>query len=439
MSAPPWDIIVADWFDRALPSATPRRVKTAHVKGKADAVIGMRRSGKTYLVLAEIAARVAAGGAREAELYVSFEDERLADVDVAALGALTEAWLRRYPSLASSGTLHLALDEVQNVAGWEKLVRRLLDRGGIHLTVTGSSARMLSREIATSLRGRSLTTEVLPFGLDERLRHEGWTVPSRWPPPERERAHLQQAALRYLVEGGFPEVVGLDEDARVRVLRDYVDVVLFRDIVERHGATNVHALRRIVRRLASSPATALSVHRLHNDLKSQGIAVGKDTLYEYLDYVEDAYLAFRVPIRTTSERVRASNPVKTYPIDPGLARAFAARPEAGHLLENAVYLELRRRGGDIAWYKTKSGFEIDFVVERDGDLTVVQACADPSAAGARDRELRALAEAMAELETEGRPTESFVVTVNHDEVVKSPAGTIRFVPAWRWLIPSTGA
>lgn len=425
----PWDLLVADWFGRPLPNATARRVKTPGLPGKADAVIGMRRSGKTWLLLGELAAAHAAGLPRERALYASLEDERLVGIDAADLGGLVEAWWRRFPEAASEPGW-LLLDEVQNVAGWERFVRRMLDRGGLRISVTGSSARLLSREIATSLRGRSVTVEVLPFGLDEVLRHRGIAPPERWPPAERDRAVIQHAADVYLEEGGFPEVIGLPAAERNRILRDYVDVVLFRDVVERHDATNVPALRRIVRRLASAPASELSVHRFHNDLRSQGIAVGKDTLYAYFDHVEDAYLAFRVPIFTDSERVRATNPHKTYVIDPGLARAFATRHQPGPALENAVYLELRRRGGEIAWMRTRGGYEVDFVVTGDEGASLVQVCADPTAPETRERELRALAEAMEELDLR----EATLVTRLHAEDVEVGRGTVRMIPAWTWLL-----
>jgi len=429
----PWDIIVADWFARSLPTATQRDVATAQLPGKADAIIGMRRSGKTWLVLGEIARRIAAGAERERLLYVSLEDERLADIDARELGGLVDAWFRRYPDVAR-GPATLALDEVQAVPGWERFVRRMLDRGELRVIVTGSSARLLSREIATSLRGRSVTTEVFPFSLREVCRHRGVALPSRWPPAEAERAALQHAADRYLDEGGFPEVLGLAQPSdRQRVLQDYVDVVLFRDIVERFDATNVVALRRIVRRLASQPASSLSVHKLFNDLKSQGVSVGKDTLHEYLAHVEDAYLAFRVPMFSDSEKQRASNPVKTYAIDPGLVRAFTAKPEQGHLLENVVYLELRRRGGDVAWYRTASGYEVDFVVTRgnnNASRALVQVCFDPSDAEVRERELRALREAMEELAIE----RAVIVTRLHEEQIDVGVGTVDVVPAWRWLL-----
>lgn len=425
----PWDLLIADSLARTPTVATARRSPIARLPGRASAVIGMRRAGKTWLVLSDQAQRVAAGAKREHQLYLSFEDERLADLEARALGGLLEAWWRRVPD-AATAPCHLALDEVQNVPGWERFVRRVLDRGGIEVTVTGSSARLLSREIATSLRGRAVTTEVLPFSVDELIRHRGGRLPEAWPPAEGERARLQRTVDDYLDTGGFPEVVGLAEPERHRVLRDYVDVVLLRDVVERHQAANVTALRRIVRRLASSPATTFSVHRLHNDLKSQGIAVGKDTLYEYLDHVEDAFLAFRVPIFSTSERQRAVNPVKTYVVDTGLARAFAARLEPGHLLENAVYLELRRRGGEVAWHRTAGGHEVDFVVQQGARLQLVQVCVDPAEPGTRERELRALEEAMGELGVR----ESTMVTGLHEETVRTAEGVVRMVPAWRWLL-----
>ena len=424
-----WDILLSDWFSRPLPTTTRRRTRPSALPGKADAVFGMRRSGKTSLLLGELADRVERGLPRERALYLSLEDERLAGLEAAGLGGMLEAWWRRYPSVAGQ-ECWLILDEVQEVPGWEKFVRRLIDRGGIRLAVTGSSAKLLSREIATSLRGRCVPLELLPFSLDEVLAHAGTAVHGPWPPPEAGRAALQQALDRYLEVGGFPEVVGLDGPSRVQMLRNYVDVVLFRDVVERHGATNIPALRRIVRRLVSAPATQLSVHRFHNDLKSAGVTVGKDTLYAYIEHVEDACLAFRVPMWTESERVRSANPPKTYVVDPGLAHAWSARPQPGHQLENVVYLELRRRGGDIAWMRTKSGFEVDFVISGHQGVSLVQACYELHEPETRARELRALSEAMAETGIR----EATIVTRLESEEIQLSSGVVHVVPAWAWLL-----
>lgn len=424
-----WDSLIADWFSRPLPITTPRRAKSRALPGKADAVYGMRRAGKTTLLLGELAGRVAGGLPRERALYLSLEDERLAGLDAAGLGGLLEAWWRRFPAAAGE-ECWLVLDEVQEVPGWERFVRRLIDRGGLRISVTGSSAKLLSREIATSLRGRCVPLELLPFGLDEILTHSGNPVQGPWPPGELDRATAQSALDRYLTVGGFPEVLNLERADRAQMLRSYVDVVLFRDVVERHAATNIHALRRIVHRLVSAPATQLSVHRFHNDLKSQGVAVGKDTLYAYLEHIEDACLAFRVPVWTESERVRAVNPPKTYVVDPGLAYAWSARPQPGHLLENAVYLELRRRGGDIAWMRTKGGFEVDFVVTQESGISLIQVCYELRDSETRDGELRALDEAMHETGIR----EATVVTRLEREEIRTSAGTVHVVPAWEWLL-----
>jgi predicted AAA+ superfamily ATPase len=424
-----WDELVAEWAARPLPAITPRRGKTRGLPGKADALIGMRRSGKTWQLLGELAAGRASGGMVGRDLYVSFEDERLLGMEASGLGGLLDAWFRRYPE-AASGPVWLALDEVQAVPGWERFVRRVLDLGRIRVAVTGSSAQLLSREIATTPRGRSLATEVLPFGFDEWLAHRGIPAPTQWPPGPAERARLAHSLDQYLEIGGFPEVVNLSFLDRRDVLRDYVDVVLLRDVVERHGDANVRALRRIVRRFVAAPGASFSVNKLHQDLRSQGIGVGKDLLYAYVEHVEDAFLGFRVPIRTDSERVRATNPTKLYPVDPGLAGVFAARSEPGHLLEGAVYLELRRRGGEVTWYRTQRGHEVDFVVDAHDGPSLVQVCSSLEDETTRERELRTLEEAMTELSVR----RAVVVTGGSQGEWQRGGGVVTAVPAWEWLL-----
>jgi len=216
-------------------------------------------------------------------------------------------------------------------------------------------------------------------------------------------------------------------------LQDYVDVVLFRDVVERWGVDNLPALRELQRSLLAHPARAFSIHRLFNDLKSQGIRVGKDTLHEYLGHLEDAFLLFTVEVASASARVRRSNPRKCYLIDPALASVASWRfgEDVGPLLENVVYLELRRRRFVVAWVSTSSGREVDFLARRpDGARQLIQVCADLSAPATRTRELRALEEAMGE---QGM-AEAFVITLREQDTLELAAGRVQVVPAWRWLI-----
>jgi predicted AAA+ superfamily ATPase len=387
-----YDDLVADAQARPLPEATPRRIRLPWLPRKVDAVVGMRRSGKTWLMFQRMRELEAAGARRQDLLYVNFEDERLGEIAAPDLSKIVDAHYRRDPS-ARSRPGAFFFDEIQLVAGWERFVRRLVDTEDAHVCVTGSSAKLLSREIATSLRGRSLTTEVFPFSLVEALAHHG--IPTATRPPARVRSAIERAATTYLRTGGFPEVQTLDEPTRVRVLQDYLDVAILRDLIERHAITNPVALRRFVRQLMNTPAGLFSVHKLHDDLRSQGLAVGKDSLYAWLEHVQDAYVFFAIPVHASSERARQVNPRKVYAVDPGLVTACARRGSAdtGQLLETAVFGELRRGTAELAYARTASGKEVDFVTPSG----LVQACASIDEPATREREIGALREAMVEL------------------------------------------
>ena len=228
-------------LDESL-AARPRRltrrdVRLPAIPGKAFAVVGVRRSGKTSFLAQCRSARLRAGARPESQLLLLLEDERLAGLTVVDLGWLIEEHARRFPRLHAGDGVTLYLDEVQYVPGWEGLVRRLMDTGGMEVFVTGSSARLLSREVATSLRGRALEVLVHPFSFREALRHAGNEPPAHVGMEPRPAA-LDQRLRRYLVEGGFPEAQGANARDRAALLGSYVDVVVLRDVIDRHGITN---------------------------------------------------------------------------------------------------------------------------------------------------------------------------------------------------------
>jgi len=378
---------------------TPRDARLPTIAGKVHAVIGMRRAGKTTF-LRQLQAERRTTLAPERALYISFDDDRLVDLPQGQLSQLLEEYYRRYPELRGQQTVYWYLDEIQLVAGWERFVRRVLDTERVEIVVSGSSARMLSREIHTSLRGRSVETVIRPFSFREFLRHRG-EEPQKSSKhfTATERSLIEKRFREYLLEGGFPEVQGLAADLRVELLQGYVNTVLFRDIIERYSITQVAALRWMVRQCLRNPASALSIHRLHRDLKAQGHGVSKDALHAMFGYLLDAFLISAVPLATDSERKRNSNPRKIYPVDPGLIRAFDAsgKTHEGHALETVVLLELERRKAEIGYVKTSSGYEVDFHARfPDGREELLQVCADLSAKETRERELRAVKEASQE-------------------------------------------
>ena len=375
-----------------LLSLTPRDVRLPEVADKAHAVIGMRRVGKTTFLRQLQRERQQTVGPERA-VYISFDDDRLADLPLVELDRLLEEYYRRYPELRGRKTVYWFFDEVQAVSGWERFVRRILDTEQVEVVVSGSSARLLSREVHTSLRGRSMETVIRPFSFREFLRHRGeepQKSPGRF--SSAERSLVEKRFGEYLLEGGFPEAQGLSAELRVELLQGYVTTLLLRDVVERYGVTQVAVLRWLVRQCLRNPAGSFSVHRFHRDLKTQGLGIAKDALHALLGHLEDAFLLYTVPLSTDSERRRNSNPRKMYPADPGLIRAFdvSRRANVGHALETVVMLELARRKAETGYVKTHDGYEVDFRVRPlDGSEELVQVCADPGEPEVRERELRA--------------------------------------------------
>ena len=412
---------------------TRRDVRLPGVRGKAFAVIGVRRCGKTSFLARYRADRMAEGRPRDAQLFLSLEDERLAGLEVSDLRWLLEEHARQAPRSEGS-RMSLYLDEVQTVPGWEGLVRRLIDEGGIEIFVSGSSAKLLSREVATSLRGRAMEVLLQPFSFREALRHLG-EEPSR--SVERlsasARATLDARLRRYLAEGGFPEAQGLVARDRMALLNGYVDVVVLRDIIERHAVSNPLALRWIQRQLLANPGGHFSVKNHYDTLRSQGVSVGKDTLHEYLAHLEDAFLVRTVAMHSASERQRMVNPRKAYPVDPGLIALFerSGRTHLGRALETAVLIELERRGWEVSYVRTSDGLEVDFLAHRAGDPPLlVQVCLESQGDETWTRELRALQSA-ASAHPDAR---KFLVTLDAVPPEQPMPPDITWAPASRWLL-----
>lgn len=417
-----------------FPSLIRRDATVSTMKGKVHAVIGMRRAGKTSFLLQNLADRLAKGTERQRLVYFNFEDERLAGWRAEDLGWLIEEYYRDFPEFRRRSTVTWCLDEIQVIPGWERFVRRVLDEEKAELFISGSSARMLSREVATSMRGRAMETVIAPFSFREFLRSHRWPhdVSVRLP-GGAERSALRKHFDRYLATGGFPEAVGCENDRdRVTLLQGYVDAVLFRDIAERHRVSNLPALRAFVRQLLRNPACLLSVNKIHADFVSRGIAVSKETLLGFLAYLEDAFLVFTVPLFDRSERRRQVNPRKLYLADHGLAIAFscATDMDRGHLIENVVACELARQGRDIGYIKTAAGCEVDFLVHGfDGRRHLIQVASDISSPDTLDREVRALAEASRKIKNSGC---LLLCETPPSSASKIPPGIV-VEPVWQWL------
>jgi len=415
---------------------TRREASLPPIGGKALAVIGMRRAGKTSYLHQCREDLLAAGRSPNRLIYFNFEDERLAGLAAPKLHIIPDTHLRMFPEPATE-PITLFLDEIQLVDGWETFVRRLLDTPGYEIFLSGSSAKLLSREIATSMRGRAWEVTIHPFSFREFLRHHGHEIPND---PSvltaKKSAALDHQFARYLEIGGFPEAQGLDLTHRRHLLQGYIDVLLLRDVVERHKVANVTALRWLVRRLLSSPAGLFSVTKFSADLKSQGIPVSRDHLYEFLTHLEDAFLLQTIPVATDSEKRRQVNPRKVYPADPALIPVFdrSGKVNTGHALESAVFTELQRRRAEIAYVKTVSGFEVDFLARYpDGTEELIQVCTSIDDPDTCAREVRALQEAG----TEHPRADQTILTLESRLPFPSVPEPINVMPAWAWMFDAS--
>ena len=412
---------------------TPRAARLPNMPGKVHSVIGMRRAGKTTF-LRQLLAERRMSLPPERALYISFDDDRLAGIAVDQLGFLLEEYYRAYPQFRGQETVYWYLDEIQFVPGWERFVRRVIDTEQVEFVVSGSSARLLSREVHTSLRGRGMATVIRPFSFREFLRHRGeepTRAPRRW--TTAERSLVERRFGEFLVGGGFPEAQGLAPALRIELLQGYVDTVIFRDVVERYAVSQVAALRWLVRHCLRNPAGSFSVHRLHQDLKSQGHGVGRDLVHALLGHLTDAFLLSAVWLATESERKRNSNPRKIYPADPGFLEAFDAsgRTNVGHALETAVLNELERRGAEVGYVKTDEGLEVDFLARYPAaGEELVQVCADPTAEKTLASEVRALEAAGKE-----HPRAARRLLVLHRDAMPQPVPKgVHVEPAYEWML-----
>ncbi|MBU0505826.1 ATP-binding protein, partial [bacterium] len=285
------ELLIAEFWERGIPDLTQRDRVFHKVQKKIHVAIGMRRSGKTFFLFQKIESLLEKGVPKNRILYLQLDDERILPLNGKELGQMVDAFYSLYPK-NHEDICYLFFDEIQNVSEWSHTIRRLLDTKKAEIYLTGSSAKLLSKEIATSLRGRSLATEIYPFSFKEYYRHVSKTISDK-PRSPKQRDMLQKDLESFLINGGFPEISKLQDSAdRKNILQEYLNVTVYRDIVERHSITNINLLKYFVSILVGNMGNPFTVNKCFNDLKSQGFSLGKDTLYDYLEFTQDCYLVF---------------------------------------------------------------------------------------------------------------------------------------------------
>jgi len=412
--------IIADFIDRSLDGVRPRDLDVPLDVPKIVSLLGPRRAGKTY-VLFHLIRQLRATVPANRLVYINLEDDRLFPLQLEDLDGMLQGYYEMFPENRTQ-QVWFFLDEVQEVAQWEKFVRRLSDQENCRIYLTGYSSKLLSRELATSLRGRTLPYEVFPLSYSEFLAFNGIEI---HPFTSQGQALAIHWLARYMRQGGFPELVFLPEDLHRRTINEYIDLMLYRDLTERFSLKNTALLKYLLKFVMLNISNPISVSRLFNDLKSQGYAVSKNTVYEYLSYLEEAFVLYRAPIWSPSIRVQAVRPEKVYAVDTAFKYAMTMNEDKGRVFENLVYMALRRRG--LAPHYWLDGQEVDFFWEN-GQL--INACFDASDPDTRRREINGLLLAM---EKSGQP-QSLLLTWDEENTHTANGRTVQVKPLWRYLL-----
>ncbi|MDQ1239535.1 MAG: uncharacterized protein QG577_1721 [Thermodesulfobacteriota bacterium] len=348
--------IIADFHQSALPDFRRRDLEVPVQIEKIVTIVGPRRAGKTYYLFQVMADLEKMGIARQKMLYINFEDERL-DLD-GDNDLIFDAYRELSPEQDLS-QIYIFFDEIQVLPDWEKFVRRVMDSITRHIFLTGSNSRLLSKEIATALRGRGISFEILPLSFAEYLRFQD--LPTQPPVSSRDNALVGRAFEQYCLWGGYPELVTVDERFKAQVLQEYFNVMFYRDLVERYRTSDPVVMKYLLKRLIGSFTKEFSVHKLYNDLKSRGFAIGKDSLYRMMEEAFSIYMLARIDRYDPALVRREMSNKKVYLYDNGLATAlhFSFAEDRGKLLENLVFRRLRERTAEI--YFLRNGWECDFV------------------------------------------------------------------------------
>jgi len=415
--------VIRDAQEKELPDLIKRDlIVPLELKIKrAISIIGPRRAGKTYFMFQLMKYLLSKNIERERILYINFEDYRLEGIDYRDFRNIIEIFYEMFPENKKRKAWFF-LDEIQNVYNWEKIVRNIMDTSYVQIFITGSSSKLLSREIATQLRGRTLTYEIYPFSFKEFLKAREFEVKKYM--SSYEKSKMLNLLDEYLKWGGYPEAV-IESEKKEKILEEIWEVTIARDIIDRWKIRNIKALRLLIKALRES--REFSIHKFYNYLKSLGLKISKNTLYNYLEYLRDSLAVFPLKKFSPSYKdVEMSTP-KIYFVDNGL---YLGEGGIGKLMENLVFMEFKRRGyrenKDLFYWRDYTGREVDFIIKKEKEIVqLIQVCYELTPENEK-RELNSLIKASKKLNCKNL----LVITWNQEGEKEG----ITITPLWKWLL-----
>lgn len=418
-----------DFQKKELPTGIERELKI-HPQKKIKVIMGPRRAGKSFL-LYQIMNKLKKDNKNI--LYLNFENTKLFGITFKEIREIIALNERLFPKQKDNPILFF--DEPQNVELWERTVRELFD-DEYNIFISGSSSKLLSKEIYTSLRGRSLSYLLLPFSFKEFLKAKNFNYSKLLSSEEKTR--VLTFLDEYLEFGGFPEIVlENNKELKIKNIESYFDLTIYKDIIERHKIKDAILIKWFLRSVASCYSNELSINKIYLTLKSQGRKISKDELYNYSSIIEDSLFVFYLP--KFSHSVRKREPInKVYICDVGFNKLIETNEDKGKKMENIVFLELQRRkipAVELFYWKNVQQEEVDFVIKEKLQIKeLIQVCKDIDNPETKQRETRALLKAGKELKCKNL----LIITENYDSIEEAEwfnqKAKIKFMPIWKWLI-----
>lgn len=387
-------------------------------------LVGIRRAGKSYTLYQDMQAKLSAGKATlEDFLYINFEDERLASIKSEELGLLLDAYWEMYDQKHPL----IYLDEIQNITGWEKFARRLAEEKR-HVMITGSNAKMLSREITSTLGGSYIQRNIYPFSFEEYLNYYGIQLDKNWEFQPDKRLTVLRHFNEYFYRGGFAE--SFDKTDKREWLTSLYQKILMGDIVERNKIRNPRIFRLLARKLADSVMQPTTLKRLEHIIKSTGDSISPTVLKDYLDYMEDAYLIFSIP-NLVSPLTEQQTIVKRYFADNGILNLFLTGGET-KLLENIVAIHLNKlyhnTAEELRLFYYNKGVEIDFCIPEVN--IAIQVSYSINDLDTYEREVGGLVKFLKAY----KQYQGIIITWDTERQIIEDGITVEAIPAWKWLL-----
>ena len=420
--------IILEWQETKITNLIQRDYHFEYAE-EINSVIGLRRSGKTYLLFLERDKLLNKNISKSQVLLINFEDERLLNLKNHDSQLIIDAFYELYPENKNK-TVYLFFDEIQNLNNWHLFLKRLYERKLFKITITGSSSKLLSSEIATELRGRTRSYHIYPLNFKEYLNFKHFELKDNIEFSSR-RYELVNLSEEFMKFGGYPRIV-LEHSVveKKQILRDYLDMIIFRDIVERYAVRNTHILKLIINYVLSNFARDFSINSFIKKFQRE-YSLNKDTIFTYFSYLEDIGFLYFVP-RFSYKIHQQYLLKKLYISDNGFLNLLSYRstPDRGRILENLIFSELLKSQKHFFYYRDEKKLECDFIIVKDKRVSqAIQVCYDITAEN-EARELKGLASAAKKFNLK----EGLIITKDQEKKMEISSLKIKFLPFWKWML-----